>query len=80
MGVGTDITEQNSYVSTAGAVTKNLTVKFFHWKKIKAHKKRKKIWYQKQKNLPSRYGDIAPNIMKGYDKKIFSIHDFRITG
>ena len=28
-GVGPDVTEQNVYVPTAGAVAKNLTVKFF---------------------------------------------------
>ena len=41
-GAWQDITEQNPYVPTVGAVVKNLTVKFFKsLKKIKAHKKNK---------------------------------------
>ena len=34
----------------------------------------KQNFYQKQKNSPSSYWDIGPNIIKGYNKKIFSIN------
>ena len=46
--------------------------------KIKVQKKKKKkkernFETKSKKDSPSSYWDIGPNIIKGYDKKIFSI-------